>query len=244
MYHLQLWLPCCMLSLLKYVPLNGSGVVVTPIWPCPPQTQQTSKLHCTLLLCHQLSGVREAQRSCGISVCLVISLSLTPSSRFPWIHGSTDFSSHSFGNHALSLHMSHVFFSTHPLMLTRSGCFYILATTQCSVNTDVHLSPQCLHFLLFGHIQWWVTASCGTFLFNVCTEISLVFSMMEPPVLFHCYGSDFVGLFPMVSLLRYGGTLERCSLVCGEAFRVFMTSLKEAIDHDLFLFLFVLWLMM
>lgn len=41
LYHQQLWLPCCVLSLFKYVPLNGSGVVVTQIWPSPLQVHQT-----------------------------------------------------------------------------------------------------------------------------------------------------------------------------------------------------------
>lgn len=41
LYHQPLWLPCCVLSLLKYFPLNGSCVVVTQIWPSPLQVHQT-----------------------------------------------------------------------------------------------------------------------------------------------------------------------------------------------------------
>lgn len=36
LYHQQLWLPCFILSLLKYIPFNGSGVAVTPYLTISP----------------------------------------------------------------------------------------------------------------------------------------------------------------------------------------------------------------
>lgn len=102
------------------------------------------------------------------------------------------------------------------------GWCFSLAPSQCSVSMDVAYSPEaCISFLVD-------TVGCGTSLFHVCSELPKCFLLWNYQFEFHCYSSDVVGLVPMVSLLRLGGTLQRCSLHgVWREFRIFRTSLKE-----------------